>query len=111
MNQEGDRVFFGSKDTEKIVPLLEMAFENGNVDQWIYNFNRNQSSTHTQILFQEKYNVGNTTGTKVVHSTDIGLNENVVLIQVSEKNMIVFSYPLTENISFYENIVQAFRLN
>ncbi|MFZ1735595.1 MAG: hypothetical protein WAU31_01530 [Candidatus Moraniibacteriota bacterium] len=113
VSQEAKITFFISNESEKVVPLLELKVErNGTVEEWVRNFDSNRSSVYTQIISQEEYHVGRNTGTKIIHSTDIGLNKEVILIQNGEKTLIVFSFSDVKSVSpYYEKILQTLRLN
>ncbi len=113
VSQEAEITFFVSNESEKVVPPLELKVErNGTVEEWVRNFDSNRSSVYTQIISQEEYHVGRSTGTKIIHSTDIGLDKEVILIQNGEKALIVFSFSDVRNVSpYYEKIIQTLRLN
>ena len=88
-----------------------MSIKSGEIKEWIQNVESNQFSPYTKILSQESYAIGSFTGTKIVYSTDIGLNNETILLQMGNGNLIVFSFIIAENTSpYFERIIQTLRL-
>lgn len=107
--QENESVLFEPVEPD-IRPVLEVSIKSGEIKEWIQSFESNRSSSYTKILSQEPYSTGDFMGTKVIYSTDIGLNGETILLQMNNGNLIVFSFSVVENTSLYfEKIIQTLR--
>ena len=107
--QENESVLFEPVEPD-IRPVLEVSIKSGQIKEWIQSFESNRSSSYTKILSQEPYSTGDFMGTKVIYSTDIGLNGETILLQMNNGNLIVFSFSVVENTSLYfEKIIQTLR--
>jgi hypothetical protein len=115
VTRENKSVFFQSTnlnlEKEKILPLLEVTVAGDeSVKEWVGNFERGQS-VYTKILSQESYGIRDVVGTKIVYSTDIGLNHETILVQINKENLVVFSFPMKEDVSsYFERVIQTFQL-
>lgn len=113
VRREDNDTFLGSNDSERVVPLLRLTVEkNEDIKEWVRDLRNDKPSSYKKIISQEDYNVGGNDGVKIIYSTDIGLNEEVVLVRIGNGNLVVFSFPNENGISpYYEKVIQTFQLN
>ncbi|QQS15646.1 MAG: hypothetical protein IPK84_04770 [Candidatus Moraniibacteriota bacterium] len=114
VRREDNDIFLGPNDSERVVPLLRLTVEkNKDIKEWVRDLrNDKPSSPYKNIISQEDHNVGGNDGVKIIYSTDIGLNEEAVLVRIGNGSLAVFSFPSENNISsYYETVIQTFRLN
>lgn len=113
VRREDNYTFLGSNDSERVVPLLRLTVEkNDDIKEWVRDLRNDKPSSYKKIISQEDYNVGGNDGVKIIYSTDIGLNEEVVLVRIGNGNLVVFSFPNENGISpYYEKVIQTFQLS